>query len=161
MHLNFMNHKDTEAPRAKLNELSYRVIGFCIEVHREPGPGLLASAHEEALAFEQTRAGFQDERQRDLPRRFKGIKLNFGDRLGMVVAGELWPVHHAQPLTCLKLERRALGLLLNFNAPILKDGLRRVTSGDLFKEEKQKGAEFLAIIFIFCASVSWPFKNKF
>jgi GxxExxY protein len=140
-----MNHRDTEAQRRRLNELSYQVIGFCIEIHRELGPGLLESAYEEALAYEMAEAGVPFDRQRDMPLIYKKAKIECGYRLDFVVAGELvielkavsalLPVHHAQLLTYLKLERRSLGLLINFNEPVLKDGVRRIVCGDLFKDE--------------------------
>lgn len=119
-----------------LNELSHQVIGLCIEVHRELGPGLLESAYEEALAYELTKAGLVFERQRDVPLHYKGIELSCDYRLDFVVerrlilelkaVAELLPIHQAQLLTYLKLERLQLGLLINFNVPILKDGIRRV-----------------------------------
>ena len=114
-----------------------------MEVHREIGPGLLESAYEEALAFELVQAGFVFERQREMPLLYKGTKLECGYRLDFVVAGELLielksvaellPIHHAQVMTYLKLERRPLGLLVNFNVPVLKDGIRRIVAGDLFR----------------------------
>ena len=138
-----MNHQDPETQRTKLNELSHRVIGLCMEVHRELGPGLLESTYEEALAYELTQAGLAFERQRDMPLLYKGVKLDCGYRLDFIVEGqlivelkavtELLPIHQAQLLTYLKLERRSLGLLINFNVPVLKDGIRRVAIGDLFK----------------------------
>lgn len=140
-----MNHQDTEAQRKQLNELSHRAIGLCLEVHRELGPGLLESAYEEALAYELTQNGMAFERQRDMPLLYKGVPLNCGYRLDFIVEGklilelkavnELLPVHHAQLLTYLKLEHRSLGLLINFNVPVLKEGIRRVVVGDLFKDE--------------------------
>ena len=138
-----LHHEDTETQRSNLNDLSHRVIGLCIEVHRELGPDLLESAYEEALAFELTRAEIRFERQREVPLLYKGNALSCGYRLDFVVEGqlvvelkavqELLAVHHAQVLTYLKLERRALGLLINFNVPVLKDGIRRIASGVLFK----------------------------
>ena len=124
-----MNYQDTEIQRNKLNELSHRVIGLCLEVHRELGPGLLESAYEEALAYEFTQAGLVYERQRETPLLYKeGVKLNCGYRLDFLVEGELiielkavtdlLPVHHAQLLTYLKLERRSLGLLINFSKSV-------------------------------------------
>ena len=158
-----MNHKDTEAQRRKLNELSNRVIGLCIEVHRELGPGLLESAYEEALAYEMTRAGLRFERQRDMPLLYRGVKLDCGYRLDLVVEGELiielksvaeiLPIHHAQLLTYLKLERRSLGLLINFNVPVLKNGIRRVVAGELFKEDKPSQGDLVQLLILLCVSV--------
>jgi GxxExxY protein len=131
-----LNHRGTEAQRLNLNELTHQVIGLCIDVHRELGPGLLESAYEEALAHELTQAGLSFTRQREVPLRYKGIELNCDYRLDFVVEGqlllelkavsELLPIHQAQLLTYLKLERLPLGLLINFNVPVLKDGIRRV-----------------------------------
>ncbi len=107
-----------------------------MEVHRELGPGLLESAYEEALAYELGQAGLVFERQRELPLRYKHIELPCEYRLDFVVEGqlllelkavsELLPIHQAQLLTYLKLEQLPLGLLINFNVPVLKDGVRRV-----------------------------------
>jgi GxxExxY protein len=104
----------------------------------------LESAYEEALAQEFTQGGLVFERQRETPLLYKGVILNCGHRLDFLVEGELilelkavnelLPVHHAQLLTYLKLERRSLGLIVNFNVPILKDGIRRAVAGDLFKD---------------------------
>lgn len=119
-----------------MNDLSHQVIGLCIEVHRELGPGLLESAYEEALAYELAKAGLAFDRQREVPLRYRGIELSCDYRLDFVVEGqlllelkavsELLPIHQAQLLTYLKLERLQLGLLVNFNVPVLKDGIRRV-----------------------------------
>ncbi len=165
-----MNHRDTEAQRTSLNELSHRVIGLCIEVHRELGPGLLESAYEQALAYEFTQAGLTFERQREMPLLYKGVKLNCGYRLDFIVAGqliielktvhELLPIHHAQLLTYLKLELSPLGLLINFNVPVLKDGVCRVVAGDLFKSGKSNRSDLGSLAMLLCASVSLWFKTK-
>jgi GxxExxY protein len=162
-----MNHKDTEAQRRQLNDLSRRVIGLCIEVHRELGPGLLESAYETALAHELSQAGIRFERQRDTPLVYKGVKLDCGFRLDFLIEDELiielktvndlQPVHHAQLLTYLKLERKSLGLLINFNVPVLKDGIRRVAAGELFKGPASPGMG--SVIGLLCASVSLWFHH--
>src|SRR5882724_134541 len=72
---------NTEAEKQRLNELSRKVIGLCIEIHRELGPGLLESAYEECLAYELSKAGLQFERQRALPVRYKEVQLDCGYRL--------------------------------------------------------------------------------
>jgi len=141
-----MNNEDTKTQRTELNELSHRIIGLCMEVHRKLGPGLLESAYEEALAYEFARGGIEFERQLDMPLLYKGAKLNCGYRLDFLIeaklilelkaVNELLPIHHAQLLTYLKLGRRSLGLLVNFNVPVLKEGIRRVAAGDLFKEDR-------------------------
>ena len=138
-----MNHGDTEAQRQKLNHLSQQVIGLCIEVHRVLGPGLLESAYEAALAYELAAAGVSFQKQVDLPLDYKGVKLECGYRLDFIIAGELivelkavqeiLPVHKAQLLTYLKLNEKSLGLLINFNVPLLKDGVQRVVIGETFR----------------------------
>lgn len=164
-----MNHQDTEAQRAYLNDLSRRVIGLAMEVHRELGPGLLESAYEEALAYELTQASIRFVRQQDTPLLYKGTKLDCGYRLDLVVegtlivelktVGELLPIHHAQLLTYLKLQRQPLGLLINFNVPVLKDGLKRVVSGDLFREERGGRTDWTHILGLLCVSVPLWFKS--
>lgn len=155
----------------RLNEPSNRVIGLCLEVHRELGPGLLESAYEEALAYELLPAGIRFERQRDMPPVYQGAKPDCGYRLDLVIEGdlilelkavtELLPVHHAQLLTYLKLERRSLGLLINFNGPVLKNGIRRVVAGELFKEERSVRTDLGQLALMLCASVPLWFKSKF
>src|SRR5712671_3163611 len=136
---------NTEAEKQKLNELSGRIIGLCIEIHRGLGPGLLESAYEECLAYELSKAGLRFERQRALPVRYKEVQLDCGYRLDFVVEGSLivelkavietHPIHEAQVLTYLKLDKKPLGLLINFNVPVLTKGVKRVVCGALFKDE--------------------------
>ena len=163
-----MNHGDTETQRKQLNDLTGKVIGLCIEIHRELGPGLLESAYEECLAYELTKAGLHFERQRALPVRYKEVQLDCGYRLDFVIEGalilelkavtELHPIHEAQLLTYLKLDKKSLGLLINFNVPVLKHGVKRVACGDLFKDENGgKGFAFRLLSFL-CASVPLWFK---
>ena len=163
-----MNHEDTETQRKYLNELSGKVIGACIEIHRELGPGLLESAYEECLAYELTKAGLRFERQRALPVRYKEVQLDCGYRLDFVVEGvlilevkavtERHPIHEAQLLTYLKLDKKSLGLLINFNMPMLKQGVKRVACDDLFKEETGGRGFASQILSLLCASVSLRFK---
>src|SRR5688572_10087269 len=141
-----MNDEEAEALRTKLNELTGKVIGACIEIHRELGPGLLESAYEECLAYELSKDGLHFERQRALPVRYKEVQLDCGYRLDFVVEGELilevkavtelHPIHEAQLVTYLKLDKKFLGLLINFNVPLLKQGVKRVVCGELFRSEK-------------------------
>ena len=159
-----MNHQDTETQRRALNDLSHRVLGLCLEVHRELGPGLLESAYEEALAYEFTQSGLTFERQKEMPLHYKGVSLNCGYRLDFLVEGELIlelkaanglsPIHYAQLLTYLRLERRSLGLLINFNVPVLKAGIHRVVSGDLFKDTHQGWSEAGQFALLLCVLVS-------
>src|SRR5262245_6746308 len=115
-----MKHTDVETERQRLNELSRKEIGLCFEIHRELGPGLLESAYEECLAYELSKAGLRFERQRALSVRYKEVQLDCGLRLDFVVEDSLvlelkavteaHPVHEAQVLTYLKLDKKSLGL---------------------------------------------------
>ena len=122
------------------NELTHGIIGAAIEVHRLLGPGLLESAYEECLARELTLRGLQFERQKPIPVVYKEVKLECGYRIDLLVESRivvelkaidaLAPIHEAVILTYLKLSNRPLGLLINFNVPVLKDGIRRFILGD-------------------------------
>jgi GxxExxY protein len=115
--------------------LSKRIIGLAIDVHRQLGPGLLESAYEECLCFELKQAGVAFVRQAPLPVVYKDVRLDCGYRLDIVAEREviieiksverLLPIHDAQILTYLRLSGCRVGLLLNFNVLLLKDGLRR------------------------------------
>lgn len=114
--------------------LTGKVIGLAIEVHRALGPGFLESAYEECLCFELDQHGIAFRRQVPLPVRYKNV-LDVGYRLDLIIEGELvvelkaieklLPVHEAQLLSYLKLGGCRTGLLLNFNVPVLREGLRR------------------------------------
>ena len=116
-------------------DLTDRVIGLAIDVHRYLGPGLLESAYEECLSFELREAGVEHRRQVPLPVVYKDVRLDCGYRIDIVVRQQLIieikaierivPVHEAQILTYLRLSGYKVGLLLNFNSVVLKDGLRR------------------------------------
>lgn len=118
-----------------VNELSGIIIGKAITVHKILGPGLLESAYEECLAYELREAGFKVERQKPLPIVYKEIKLEYGYRVDMLVNGlvvielkaveRLTNVHTAQVLTYLRFGNFPLGLLMNFNVKMLKQGLKR------------------------------------
>ena len=117
------------------NELTHSIIGAAIEVHRTLGPGLLESAYEECIARELTLRGLSFERQKALPVVYKEVKLECGYRVDLLVEGRvivelksveaLAPVHDAIVLTYLRLSGAPIGLLINFNVAVLKDGLKR------------------------------------
>jgi len=121
-----------------LNELTEKIIGAAMEVHRVTGPGLLESAYEECLCYELSRLGIGFKRQVQMPVPYKGLKLDCGYRLDLLVEDSVivelkavdhfLPVHSAQLLTYLKLSGRKVGLLMNFNEPVLKDGLKRLVN---------------------------------
>jgi GxxExxY protein len=122
-----------------INELTEIIIGAAIEVHKALGPGLLESAYEQCLCHELRLRGVQFERQRDLPISYKGVQLDCGYKLDLVVENivvvelksvdSLHPIHEAQLLTYLRLGGWNVGLLLNFNVAVLKDGIRRRVHG--------------------------------
>jgi GxxExxY protein len=122
----------------KINEITGKVIGAAIEVHKSLGPGLLESAYEECLCYELQLRNIAYERQRPLPVKYKGKRLDCGYRMDVVVENiivlelkaceKIEPIHEAQLLTYLKLSGLKLGLLLNFNVPVLKDGLVRIVN---------------------------------
>ncbi|HUT48463.1 MAG TPA: GxxExxY protein [Alphaproteobacteria bacterium] len=133
-----MNHRGTEAQRrvGSRDPLTDKIIGLGIEVHRALGPGLLESAYEACLCFELSENQIPHRRQVPLPVTYKSVNLDCGYRLDVVVDDQLvlelktvdrlLPIHEAQLLTYLKLGGYVTGLLLNFNAPALKDGLKRM-----------------------------------
>ena len=121
-----------------INDLTGEVINAAIEVHRFLGPGLLESAYEECLCRELDLRRIAYERQKELPVEYKGVKLNCGYRLDIVLekklivelksCDELQPIHEAQLLTYLRLTGLRLGLLINFNVPLLKKGIKRIAN---------------------------------
>lgn len=123
-------------PREDL--LTEQIIGAAIEVHQTLGPGLLESAYESCLCHELSLRGMPFRRQVELPVRYKNVRLECGYKIDVLVQGlvvvelkaveSLQPVHDAQILTYLKLAQLSVGLLLNFHAPTLKQGLRRIVN---------------------------------
>ena len=120
---------------AELNELTGQIIGAAIEVHRHLGPGLLESAYETCLAYELRQLGLAVERQKALSLIYKEIRLDQGYRIDLFVeqrvivelkvVEQIAPVHEAQVLSYLRFSGCKVGLLLNFNVKLLKDGIRR------------------------------------
>jgi GxxExxY protein len=125
--------------RMKVNELTKDVIGAAIAVHRSLGPGLLESAYQECLCQELFLRAIPFERQVPLPLEYRGIRLECGYRLDILVARlvvvevksieAIAPIHEAQLLTYLRLGGWTVGLLMNFNVGVLKDGIRRKVLG--------------------------------
>ena len=121
-----------------INKLSSKVIGAAIEVHKHLGPGLLESAYEECLCYEFDLDKLSYARQKALPIIYKGKELDCGYRLDIVVENQLIlelksvekiePIHKAQLLTYLKLADISLGLILNFNVELMKDGIVRIVN---------------------------------
>lgn len=123
----------------KSKDRTSEIIGAAIEVHRHLGPGLLESIYEEGLVYELQSRGLQVDRQKELPVDYKGMRLDTGYRIDLIVDNgmivelksvkRLEPIHEAQLLTYLKLANVRYGLLLNFNVPVLKQGIRRILNG--------------------------------
>ena len=135
-----MNHKDTKTQREPIpphtNYVSKVVVDAAFAVHSELGPGLLESVYEKCLAHGIRRRGLPVQRQILLPIEFEDLRINSGLRLDMLVdsclvvevkaAEVIIPVHKAQLLTYLRLSGQRLGLLINFNVPIIQSGITRI-----------------------------------
>lgn len=125
--------------RDELNHISGKIIEFAIDVHKELGPGMLGGAYEICLVHELVRNGLKVDRQVVLPIVYQGIKLDAGYRLDLIVEDSvivelkvverIHPVHEAQLLSYLRMSDMRLGLVINFNVKLLRDGIRRVVNG--------------------------------
>jgi GxxExxY protein len=125
------------------NEIAREIIRASLEVHRDLGPGLLENTYKECLAYVLHASGLPVEKEKPLPLIFKEIKLDCGYRIDLLVDNKvvievksvdaLNDIHLAQVLTYLKLGDFRLGLLINFNVLLLKQGIRRVINGNLFE----------------------------
>ncbi len=131
-----IHHGGTETRRKLvLEDLTDQVIGAAIEVHKVLGPGLMESAYEECLCHELHLRGISFERQVSLPVEYKGIKLDCGYRIDVVIENavvlelkcveRVLPVHQAQLLTYLKIFHKPVGFIINFNVPVLARGIYR------------------------------------
>jgi GxxExxY protein len=119
-----------------VNDITGQVIGAAIEVHKTIGPGLLENIYEECICVELSNRGSLFERQKEIEIEYKGIKLESKYRIDILVnnlivvelksCDALLPIHEAQLLTYLKLTELKVGLLINFNVPVLKDGIKRL-----------------------------------
>ena len=128
-------HEGKTKTEVKFDELSNKVLGCAIEVHRELGPGLLESTYEQCLAYELNRAKIPFKLQVGLPVQYKQIKLDCGYRIDLLAddrlivelksVEQLLKIHEAQVLTYMKLTGVSIGLLINFNVEVLRQGVRR------------------------------------
>ncbi len=132
--------QDTKTAREpiaqELNRVARQVVDAAYAVHRELGPGLLESVYEACFVYELRKRGLKVEKQVLVPVLYDGLMLDTGLRLDLVVEGSLLvelkavetllPIHQAQVLTYLKLSGHRLGLLINFNVPVIRDGIRRL-----------------------------------
>ncbi|MCD0477365.1 GxxExxY protein [Chryseobacterium sp. LC2016-29] len=120
------------------NELSYKIIGAALEVHKTLGVGLLENAYEVALAYELKELGLKVESQLSLPLKYKNELIDNAYRIDLIVENkiiieiksvvEIHPISYSQVLTYLKLTDIKLGLLINFNTPLIKDGIHRIVN---------------------------------
>jgi len=119
----------------EFDELSRKVIGLSIEVHRELGPGLLENTYKQCLAYELSQAGINFQMEVELPVKYKNVLVSCGYRIDLLIENNLIielksvdkiiPIHEAQLLTYMKLSGIKVGLLMNFNEIVLKDGIKR------------------------------------
>ena len=129
---------DSDQKNGSLNLLTEKIIGCAIEVHKGIGPGLLESAYEECLCFELSQNRLVFERQVPLPVIYKGVNLDCGYRLDLIVEGaiileikavdKIIPIHEAQLLSYLRMLDKRIGLILNFHSTILKNGIKRIVN---------------------------------
>ena len=125
--------------RSPVNAITRTIIGAAMEVHSALGPGLLESAYRACLLFELHRAGLKAEAQVELPVVYRGVKLDLGYRIDLLVEDAvivelksidaIAPIHQAQLLSYLRLSGKNVGLLINFNVPHLRDGIKRLVNG--------------------------------
>jgi GxxExxY protein len=119
-----------------LNGITGGIIAAAIEVHRHLGPGLLESAYQECVCYELSQMGLSFSREVHLPLSYKGLHLGCNYRIDLLVEDaivvelksveQILPIHSAQLLTYLKAAHKQIGLLINFNVPVLKDGIKRI-----------------------------------
>jgi GxxExxY protein len=129
--------ENTEGTEALPKELTETVIGSAIYVHKELGPGLLESVYEQCLGYELSQRGHVVELQKAIPIVYRNLQFEVGFRADLFVDNkllievkaidQLLPVHHAQVITYLKLTGLRTALLINFNVPLLRDGLKRIS----------------------------------
>jgi GxxExxY protein len=122
----------------QIDRIAKEVVDAAFKVHSNLGPGLLESAYEACLAHELTKRGYRVERQKAQPVIYEGLEIEVGYRLDLLVEDliiielkaveQLAPIHQAQLLTYLKLSSKQLGFLVNFNVPLIKDGIRRIAN---------------------------------
>ena len=121
------------------NDIAHKVLNICFDIHKEHGPGLFESVYEEILSYELNKNGFEFERQKPIDMIHDGMNMDIGFRADLIVEDAvllelksvkaLEDIHFKQTLTYLKLTKLKLGLLINFNEALLKNGIKRVING--------------------------------
>ena len=122
----------------QIDRIAKELVDAAFKVHSSLGPGLLESAYEACIAHELTKRGYRVERQKPQPVIYEGLEIEVGYRLDLLVEDviiielkaveQLAPIHQAQLLTYLKLSNKQLGFLINFNVPLIKNGIRRIAN---------------------------------
>jgi GxxExxY protein len=133
-----MQSKASTASASDLNQITHGIIAAAIEVHRHLGPGLLESAYQECVCYELSQMGLAFTREVHLPLSYKGLQLDCNYRIDLLVEDavvvelksveQILPIHSAQLLTYLKASHKQIGLLINFNVLVLKNGIKRVVN---------------------------------
>jgi GxxExxY protein len=133
-----MQSKASTASASDLNGVTHGIIAAAIEVHRHLGPGLLESAYQECVCYELSRMGLSFTREVHLPLSYKGLQLDCSYRIDLLVEDavlvelksieQILPIHSAQLLTYLRASHKPIGLLINFNVLVLKDGIKRIVN---------------------------------
>ena len=134
-----MQSKAGTASASDLNGTTHGIIAAAIEVHRHLGPGLLESAYQECVCYELSRMGLAFTREVHLPLSYKGLQLDCSYRVDLLVEDavvvelksieQILRIHSAQLLTYLRASHKQVGLLINFNVLVLKDGIKRIVNG--------------------------------
>jgi GxxExxY protein len=134
------NRKDAKGAKGKMDieEVGKRIIGAAIKVHCALGPGLLESAYQKCLDYELRKTGLNVEGEISLPIKYEGVRIDAGYRIDMLVDNcviienktveKILPIHEAQLLTYLKMKNCKLGFLLNWNVPLMKEGIKRMVN---------------------------------
>ena len=122
----------------EMDQIAKQIVDAAYRVHSKMGPGLLESAYEACMAHELTKRGFKVERQKPQPVRYDDLEIEVGYRLDILVddkviielkaVEQLAPIHQAQLMTYLRLSGKTLGFLINFNVPLIKQGIRRIAN---------------------------------
>lgn len=121
-----------------IDDIATQIVDSCFKVHSELGPGLLESAYESCLEHELIKRGYKVQRQKTQPVHYDGLVIDAGYKLDLLIddsiiielkaVEKLLPIHQSQLITYLKLSGKSLGFLVNFNVPLIKDGIRRVAN---------------------------------
>ncbi len=160
----------TQEKHERYNRLTYQIIGAAMEVHRELGPGLLESIYQQCLVMELRNRGFQVETQVQVPLYYKGVDTGKYFQIDILLEDvivielkaveNLLPIHEAQLISYLKLSKKPVGLILNFNSVIMKDGIRRKINAVIDEEVSDSLSEHLSSSEKSMSKDSTPFHDE-